>query len=178
MPSSFFCERRGWKIRINILQIFTSLYFKPVQGFSPILLLYVFITAHYIEKHSQMTLACILRSNPSCKDVIRNPDAASCSLISRVKQKRRFLSASQRELVLSLILKKALAEITFLIRIKEEVSLLEAECQAFAVSGDDAICAESSEQLILEPSVTRFTDFRCRRLIVNFRSSVRLKTIW
>jgi len=32
-------------------------------------------------------------------------------------------------------------------------------CEAFAVSGNDAICAESSERLILELSATRFTDF-------------------
>lgn len=62
--------------------------------------------------------------------------------------------------MLPLLLKKALADITaVLIRIKEEVSVLALECEAFAESGDDAICAESSERLILELSATRFTDF-------------------
>lgn len=37
--------------------------------------------------------------------------------------------------------------------------MLALECEAFAESGDDAICAESSEQLILDLSATRFTDF-------------------
>lgn len=51
-------------------------------------------------------------------------------------------------------------EITFLIRIKEGVSLPGLECEAFAGSMAYAICAQYSEQLILAQSVTRFnTDF-------------------
>lgn len=80
--------------------------------------------------------------------------------------------------MLPLVLKKALAEITVLIRIKEEVSVLVLECEAFAVSGDDAICAESSERLILELSATRFTDFGWSRLTANTGSSDQPKTIW
>lgn len=51
-------------------------------------------------------------------------------------------------------------EIAFLIRIKERVSLPGPECEAFAMSAADAICAEHGEELILAPSVARFnTDF-------------------
>lgn len=79
--------------------------------------------------------------------------------MSQVRKDKLFLYVSKHTLVLPPHLKKALAEITVLIRIKEEVSVLVLECEAFAVSGDDAICAESSERLILERSATRFTDF-------------------
>lgn len=74
--------------------------------------------------------------------------------MSEVREDKIFLYISKRTLVLPPLLKKALAEIAVLIRIKEEVSMLVLECEAFAVSGDDAICAESSEQLILELSAT------------------------
>lgn len=75
------------------------------------------------------------------------------------REEKVSLYVSKSTLVLPLLLKKALADITVLIRIKEEVSVLALECEAFAESGDDAICAESSERLILELSATRFTDF-------------------
>lgn len=51
-------------------------------------------------------------------------------------------------------------EIAFLIRIKEGVRQAGLECEAFAASAADAICAERGEELILAPSVVRFnTDF-------------------
>lgn len=51
-------------------------------------------------------------------------------------------------------------EIAFLIRIKEGVRQPGLECEAFAMSAADAICAESGEELILALSVVRFnTDF-------------------
>lgn len=51
-------------------------------------------------------------------------------------------------------------EIAFLIRIKEGVRQPGPECEAFAPSAADAICAECVEELILAPSVARFnTDF-------------------
>lgn len=51
-------------------------------------------------------------------------------------------------------------EIAFLIRIKEGVRPPGLECEAFAASASDAICAECGEELILAPSVVRFnTDF-------------------
>lgn len=52
-------------------------------------------------------------------------------------------------------------EIAFLIRIKEGVRQPGLECEAFAMSVADAICAERGEELILAQSATRFyTDFR------------------
>lgn len=51
-------------------------------------------------------------------------------------------------------------EIAFLIRIKEGVRQPGLECEAFAMSAADAICAERGEELILAQSVVRFnTDF-------------------
>ncbi len=51
-------------------------------------------------------------------------------------------------------------EIAFLIRIKEGVRKPGLECEAFAMSAADAICAERGEELILASSVVRFnTDF-------------------
>lgn len=64
-------------------------------------------------------------------------------------------------------LQKAPVQIAFLIRIKEEVSLLGWECEAFAVSMADAICAESGEQLILATAATRFTDLCGDSFLVN-----------
>lgn len=51
-------------------------------------------------------------------------------------------------------------EIAFLIRIKEGVRQPGLECEAFAMSAADAICAERGEELILAQSAARFkTDF-------------------
>lgn len=51
-------------------------------------------------------------------------------------------------------------EIAFLIRINEGVRQPGLECEAFAMSAADAICAERGEELILALSVARFnTDF-------------------
>lgn len=51
-------------------------------------------------------------------------------------------------------------EIAFLIRIKEGVRQPGLECEAFAMSAADAICAECGEELILALSVARFnTEF-------------------
>ena len=51
-------------------------------------------------------------------------------------------------------------EIAVLIRIKEGVRQPGLECEAFAMSAADAICAECGEELILALSVARFnTDF-------------------
>lgn len=58
-------------------------------------------------------------------------------------------------------------QIAFLIRIKEEVSLLGRECEAFSASADDAICAESGERLILATTEMRFTDLCGDSLLVN-----------
>lgn len=56
--------------------------------------------------------------------------------------------------------KKGCVKIAFLIRIKEGVGQPGLECEAFAMSAADAICAESGEELILALSVVRFnTDF-------------------
>lgn len=44
-------------------------------------------------------------------------------------------------------------EIAFLIRIKEGVRQPGLECEAFAMSAADAICAERGEELILAQSV-------------------------
>lgn len=64
-------------------------------------------------------------------------------------------------------LQKAPVQIAFLIRIKEEVSLLGWECEAFAASAAYAICAESSERLILATAVTQFTDLCGDSFLVN-----------
>lgn len=69
-------------------------------------------------------------------------------------------------------LQKAPVQIAFLIRIKEEVSLLGRECEAFAASAADAICAESSERLILATTATRFTDLCGDSFLVNSGFSV------
>lgn len=50
-------------------------------------------------------------------------------------------------------LEKACTEIVFLIRIKEGVGQPGLECEAFATSAADAICAECGEELILALSV-------------------------
>lgn len=51
-------------------------------------------------------------------------------------------------------------EIAFLIRIKERVGQHGLECEAFAMSAADAICAERGDELILALSVVCFhTDF-------------------
>lgn len=47
-------------------------------------------------------------------------------------------------------------EIAFLIRIKERVGQHGLECEAFAMSAADAICAERGDELILALSVVCF----------------------
>lgn len=68
-------------------------------------------------------------------------------------------------------LQKAPVQIAFLIRIKEEVSLLGQECEAF-----DTICAVSSERLILATAATWFTDLCGDSFLVNAGFSTRKTT--
>lgn len=98
--------------------------------------------------------------------------------VTSYKKEKASLFVSKQTLVRPLLLKKVLAEITVLIRIKEEFSVLETKMWGICNERDDAICAKSSEQLILELSATRFTDFGWSRLTVNIGSSDQLKTIW
>lgn len=106
-----------------------------------------------IEVHFAVT--CVVMT-PLYLNLIRNTDLfLSCGVISCAIQRRKYLFVSA-VIYFPRHLQKALLQIAFLIRIKEEVSLLGRECEEFAARA--AICAESSARLILATAATRFTD--------------------
>lgn len=143
--------------------VFLSLYFPKLSH-------YICVLSWPIER---CTLSWTVLWWHHCISISSETQNHSCLMLLQAviaNQRRKYVFVSA-VIYFPRHLQKAPVQIAFLIRIKEEVSLLGWECKAFAASPVDAICAESSERLILATAATRFTDHCGDGFLVNTRFS-------